>query len=188
MVVCWLLATLADALVLDEEPECSAVVWRVSEYLRQRRGCRIALASRKNQLRTVVLLIEQLGQARFDELCAQGASLSINQMLRYAQAGLPDSGAGQMPRTKPCSSTSEVCRFTLANMRPRRTGLRGWGCQPRQWLNAASAILPGMLPSSAISARRSIGKSLPLISGCRLGMPSHSAPTSQRWRNATQRR
>jgi predicted ATPase/DNA-binding XRE family transcriptional regulator len=90
MAFSWCLAVLAGALVLEEEPERGAVMWGASEALRQRLGCRIASASRKNRERTVALLAEQLGHARFDELCAEGARMSVSQMLAYAQAGLPE--------------------------------------------------------------------------------------------------
>ncbi len=95
MVTAWVLATLAGALVLDEEPERGAVMWGASEALRGRCGVRIAPASRKNRERTVALLTEQLGQARFDELCAEGALMSVSQMLAYARTGLPDPAAEQ---------------------------------------------------------------------------------------------
>ncbi len=89
----WCLAALAGALMLDEEPERGAVMWGASEGLRERLGCRIASASRRNRERTLAQLTEQLGQARFDELCAEGARMSVSQMLAYARAGLPDTTA-----------------------------------------------------------------------------------------------
>lgn len=96
-VVAWVLAALAGALALDEEPERGAVMWGASEALRQRMGCRIASASRKNRERTLAHLTEQLGQARFDELCAEGARMSVSQMLAYARAGLLGTAAEQAP-------------------------------------------------------------------------------------------
>ncbi len=96
-VLAWILATLAGAFALDEEPERGAVTWGAAEALRDRCGARIAPASRKNRERTVALLMEHLGQARFDELCAEGARMWVNQMLAYARAGLPDTAAEQSP-------------------------------------------------------------------------------------------
>jgi hypothetical protein len=43
----------------------------------------------------VALLTEQMSQARFDELCAEGARMSISQMLAYAQADLPDASVDE---------------------------------------------------------------------------------------------
>ncbi len=96
-VLSWCLAALAGALVLDEEPERGAVMWGASEALRNRLGCRIASASRKNRERTVAQLRDQLGQTRFEALAAEGARMSVSQMLAYARAGLPDSAAEQLP-------------------------------------------------------------------------------------------
>lgn len=88
MVIAWNLAALAGALILDEEPERAAILWAASEALRERLGVRIAPASRKNRERTVALLHEQLGEARLQELLAEGRAMSMSQALEFARAGM----------------------------------------------------------------------------------------------------
>ncbi len=84
----WTIATYAGALLLGEEPERAAVMWGAAEALRDRLGGRIAPASRKNREHTVNTLTEILGPARFAELCAEGARMSMEQSVAYARAGL----------------------------------------------------------------------------------------------------
>jgi tetratricopeptide (TPR) repeat protein len=85
MVLSWCLATLAGVYTLDEEPERGAKLWGASEALRERIGCRIAPASRLNRERTVKLLHEQLGEAEFARLTAEGAKMSVDEAVAFAQ-------------------------------------------------------------------------------------------------------
>jgi predicted ATPase/transcriptional regulator with XRE-family HTH domain len=84
MVVSWCLATLAGVYTLDEEPDLGAKLWGASEALRERIGCRIAPASRLNRERTVRLLHEQLSEAEFARLAAEGAKMSVDEAVAFA--------------------------------------------------------------------------------------------------------
>ena len=84
MTLSWCLATLSGAHALDEEPERGATLWGAGEGLRERIGCRIAPASRKNRERTVALLREQLGEAEFARLVAVGAAMTIDEAVAFA--------------------------------------------------------------------------------------------------------
>jgi tetratricopeptide (TPR) repeat protein len=87
MALSWCLATLAGVCALDEEPERGATLWGASEALREQLGCRIAPASRLNRERTMMLLREQLGEAEFARLVAEGAKMSMDEAFEFAQAG-----------------------------------------------------------------------------------------------------
>ena len=80
----WNLDGLAGALALDEEPEHGARLWGAGEALRERIGCRIASASRRNRERTVALLRDQLGEAAFARLAAEGATMTLEQAVEDA--------------------------------------------------------------------------------------------------------
>jgi predicted ATPase/transcriptional regulator with XRE-family HTH domain len=82
--ISWCLAGLAGACALDEEPERGAKLWGAGEGLRDRVGCRIAPASRRNRERTVALLHEQLGEAEFTRLAAEGAKMSVDEAVAFA--------------------------------------------------------------------------------------------------------
>jgi predicted ATPase/transcriptional regulator with XRE-family HTH domain len=88
MVLSWCLATLAGVCTLDEEPERGATLWGASEALRERIGCRIAPASRLNRERTVALLREQLGEAEFARLTAEGAQMDVDEAVAFAREGV----------------------------------------------------------------------------------------------------
>lgn len=88
MVLAWNLAALAGALTLSEEPERAAILWGASEALRERLSVRIAPASRKNRERTMIFLLQQLGELRYQELVAEGRRMSVSQALEFAQAGI----------------------------------------------------------------------------------------------------
>jgi hypothetical protein len=87
MALSWCLAMLAGVCALDEEPERGAQLWGASEALREQLGCRIAPASRLNRERTMMLLREQLGEAEFARLVAEGAKMSMDEAFEFAQAG-----------------------------------------------------------------------------------------------------
>ncbi len=82
--ISWCLVALAGAYAFDEEPERGARLWGAGEGLRERIGCRIAPASRQNRERTVALLREQLGEAEFVRLAAEGARMDIDEAVAFA--------------------------------------------------------------------------------------------------------
>jgi predicted ATPase/DNA-binding XRE family transcriptional regulator len=84
MGVSWCLAALAGAHALNNHPERGAKLWGASEALREQIGCRVAPASRPNRERMVKLLREQLGEAEFARLAAEGAKLSLDEAVAFA--------------------------------------------------------------------------------------------------------
>jgi predicted ATPase/DNA-binding XRE family transcriptional regulator len=82
----WCLAAFAGAAALDEEPERGVRLWGAGEGLRQKIGCRTAPASRLNRERTVAMLREQLGDARFDSEQRLGRAMTLDQAIEYALA------------------------------------------------------------------------------------------------------
>jgi predicted ATPase/transcriptional regulator with XRE-family HTH domain len=84
VIVAWCLSGLTGACALDEEPERGARLWGASEALRERIGCRIAPASRLNRERTVALLRQQLGEAEFVRLAAEGARMTVDEAVAFA--------------------------------------------------------------------------------------------------------
>jgi predicted ATPase/transcriptional regulator with XRE-family HTH domain len=84
MTLSWCLAALAGAYALDKEPERGARLWGAGEALREQVGCRIAPASRHNRERTVALLREQLGEAEFTRLAAQGVKMTVDEAVTFA--------------------------------------------------------------------------------------------------------
>jgi predicted ATPase len=83
-VLSWCLATLAGVCALDEESQRGAKLWGAGEALREQIGCRIAPASRLNRERTVRLLREQLGEAEFARLAAEGAKMNADEAVAFA--------------------------------------------------------------------------------------------------------
>lgn len=86
MCIAWCLATVAGTSALDEDPERGARLWGAGEGLRKWIGCRIAPASRLNRERTVAMLREQLSEAEFARLVAEGAKMTVDEAVVFALA------------------------------------------------------------------------------------------------------
>jgi len=85
LAVSWCLAGLAGALSLDKEPKRGAWLWGASGALRERMSYRIAPASRRNRERTVARLHEQLGEAEYARLIAEGRTWTLERAIEAAK-------------------------------------------------------------------------------------------------------
>jgi hypothetical protein len=88
--MCWCLAGLAGAAVLDEEPERAARLWGAAEALRTSIDGRVSPANRANRERLERLMAEaraQLGDAAYAAAWAEGAKLTLEQAVVEALAG-----------------------------------------------------------------------------------------------------
>jgi predicted ATPase/transcriptional regulator with XRE-family HTH domain len=84
MGISWCLCGLAGACALSRKSEHGARLWGAGEALRERTGCRIAPASRPNLERTLTMLRQQLGEAAFERLAAEGAAWTLEQAVEVA--------------------------------------------------------------------------------------------------------
>lgn len=83
-ILVWGIAAVAGALALASQPQRGAILWGSGEALRLQSGSHIAPASRLNRERTVALLREQLGEAEFARLAAEGATMSADEAVAFA--------------------------------------------------------------------------------------------------------
>jgi predicted ATPase/DNA-binding XRE family transcriptional regulator len=80
----WCLAELSGVAALERNAERGAKLWGAGEALREHVGCHIAPASRLNRERTVTLLREQLGEAEFERLAAEGKKMTLDEAVAFA--------------------------------------------------------------------------------------------------------
>ena len=90
MGISWCLCGLAGACALSKNAGQGARLWGAGEALREKIGCRIAPASRKNRERTVAKLKAQLGDVEFDRLVAEGAAWTLDQAVEGALQTVPE--------------------------------------------------------------------------------------------------
>ncbi len=87
--VSWSLSGLAGACALNNDAARGATLWGAGEALRERIGCRVAPASRRNRERTLAQLRVQLGEVEFARLAGEGTTWPLEQVVAEAlHAGL----------------------------------------------------------------------------------------------------